>query len=51
MTDFGNHTFTYYPGMLYIGRVLGGIAGGISSVVAPSYISTSLTTFYLLQMP
>ncbi|XP_046650285.1 solute carrier family 2, facilitated glucose transporter member 8-like [Daphnia pulicaria] len=28
-----------HPSMLYIGRILGGAAGGIASVVAPSYVS------------
>ena len=27
-----------YLGMLYIGRILGGWAGGVCSVVAPSYV-------------
>lgn len=26
--------------MLYIGRVIGGLAGGVCCVVAPSYIGT-----------
>ena len=41
--EFLHITFSYYPGMLYIGRLLGGIAGGIRSVVAPSYISNALS--------
>ena len=30
--------------MLFIGRILGGLAGGICSVVAPSYVGRFITT-------
>lgn len=33
--------------MLYIGRILGGAAGGIVSVVAPSYVGKKKTLFFI----
>jgi MFS family permease len=31
-----------HTGMLYVGRIVGGLAGGICCVVAPSYIGTCI---------
>ena len=40
----------YFQGMLYIGRFLGGLAGGTSSVVAPSYVGNIyMFSLYLLR--
>ena len=33
--------------MLYIGRVIGGLAGGVCCVVAPSYIGTYIRVRFL----
>ena len=35
---FVNFDFFCHLGMLYIGRILGGAAGGIASVTAPTYV-------------
>jgi hypothetical protein len=40
--------FYVRAGMLYVGRIVGGLAGGICCVVAPSYIGTYRQSLFLL---